>query len=252
MELKIIGSGSSGNGYLLTASTGARLLIELGCEWPKIQEALDYNYDGVEAIVSHCHSDHAKSVSKALTAGLHVGLGADLYKLHGEHYNSYELNPNPAPNLYYSGEYTILSFPLTHDVPCLGFLVLHEECGIICFITDTAHVKYTPPGKSSRQEDYYFDRVSHWLIEANYCEDILLNRVYAGSDQTVARRTVGAHLSVQACETVLRMQDLSQTETITLIHLSDGNSNAAEFKNRIIRATGKPVNIAEAGLTLTL
>jgi hypothetical protein len=35
-----------------------------------------------------------------------------------------------------------------------------------------------------------------------------------------------------------------------LIHLSDGNSNATEFKQQIQMATGKNVHVADAGMII--
>ncbi len=49
-------SGSSGNLYEIVANSGARLLIEAGVTWKKLQKALDYNLSNIEAcLISHGH-----------------------------------------------------------------------------------------------------------------------------------------------------------------------------------------------------
>lgn len=252
MELHVIGSGSKGNAYLLTSSTGERLLVELGVEWHKIQEALNWNYDDVTVLVSHSHGDHSRSFWKFVQFSNSVFMSSETFS---EIVNSKKsLYPFQLPlvgfimpyDSAYFGGFTVIPFPLQHDVPCMGFLIHHPECGTICFITDTMKAE-TKDGKP-----FDFPGVTHWLVEANYCESILLDRVYNGMNATVAERVVNSHFSVQACEKMLLDQDLTEAQTICLLHLSDGNSNAREFKQRIEKATGVPTCIAEAGLKIKL
>jgi hypothetical protein len=59
-----------------------------------------------------------------------------------------------------------------------------------------------------------------------------------------------SHCSFDTCRETLLANDLSKVNNIVLIHLSDGNANASEFKQGIIDATGKTVHIAEKGMTI--
>lgn len=53
-ELKTIGSGSSGNAYILQCNNET-LLIELGMSWSEILKGLNYKINDVAGcIVSHC------------------------------------------------------------------------------------------------------------------------------------------------------------------------------------------------------
>ncbi len=53
MQLKVIGSNSSGNGYILKSDTDT-LILELGCRWSDYLDALDYKIDDVVgAVCSH-------------------------------------------------------------------------------------------------------------------------------------------------------------------------------------------------------
>lgn len=64
-------------------------------------------------------------------------------------------------------------------------------------------------------------------------------------------RVIKSHLSIKNCIDYLD-KDLESIENIILIHLSDNNSIAHEFKEKIQRVTGKPTYIADAGLEVNL
>lgn len=53
--LRIIGSSSSGNTYLLETSKET-LILDLGCKWSEIMEGLNYKIaDVVGVLVTHSH-----------------------------------------------------------------------------------------------------------------------------------------------------------------------------------------------------
>ena len=52
MKLKCLGSGSSGNGYLLIASNGETLIIDPGIPIKEIKKALNWNVSCVVGAVS--------------------------------------------------------------------------------------------------------------------------------------------------------------------------------------------------------
>ena len=51
-------------------------------------------------------------------------------------------------------------------------------------------------------------------------------------------------MALENVKDILKANDLSKVNEIYLIHLSDGNSNAEQFKREIQELTGKPVYIA--------
>ena len=56
MKLHIINSNSLGNGYILTDDNNESLIIELGCQWSKYKEALNYKIDNIVGVlISHSH-----------------------------------------------------------------------------------------------------------------------------------------------------------------------------------------------------
>ena len=139
------------------------------------------------------------------------------------------------------GGFTILPFGTQHDAAePLGFLISHEDMGKLLFATDTYYIQYK------------FNGLKHILIEANYSKEILQNNIENGLNSSLAKRLFTSHFSLENVKEFLKASDLSKCETITLIHLSDGNSNTAQFKNEIERLTGKPVYIADKGLEIEL
>ena len=68
MELKILGSSSKGNCYLLDNGKEA-LMIECGIAFKNVQKAVDFDITRIKAcIISHEHGDHAKHVKRCLDA----------------------------------------------------------------------------------------------------------------------------------------------------------------------------------------
>lgn len=224
MKLICLGSSSSGNGYILKSESGACLLIEAGVPLMEVKKALDFNLSGIAGcVVSHSHGDHSGYIKEYISAGLTV---------------CNEYIENRPFNL---DEFRIMAFPVIHDVPCHGFLIQHPESGLIVFITDTHYSPFKFPG------------VSHWLVEANYDQEILDNNILNGRiPQVVRNRIMKSHMSLQTCKELLEANDLTPAKNIVLLHLSDGNSNASAFKSEVEGLTGKPVFIADKGLKIDL
>lgn len=122
---------------------------------------------------------------------------------------------------YKLGNFKVVPFDLNHDVPCNGYIIDHADMGRLIFITDTYLCKYK------------FSDVKHWLIEANYSDEIL-----DGRNCAYKNRVYTSHLSIDNTKGILKANDLSKTNTIILCHLSDGNSNEKKFISDIQRETG--------------
>lgn len=150
----------------------------------------------------------------------------------GETSNLICVEPNKQFNV---GNFSVIPFLVRHDptIDTYGFLIHHVEMGKCVFLTDLVYSKYV------------FKDINNWIIEANYCESKVNS-----SNGFLASRVLNSHLSVQNCIKLLQANDLSQTNNILLIHLSDSNSNAKEFKQKVTDATGKLVTIAEPNLIL--
>ena len=57
-------------------------------------------------------------------------------------------------------------------------------------------------------------------------------------------------MELETTKGILRVNDLTNTQNIVLIHLSDGNSDETRFVREIAGLTGKPTIAAKKGVEL--
>lgn len=222
MQLRVLGSSSKGNCYLLVASDEV-LIIEAGVKLIEVKKALSFRTENIMGcLISHLHNDHAGYIKEYADAGITI-LTAESVKQN----KLLSLYDNRVRVVYPEhgyklGPYKIIPFEVQHDVPCLGFFISHPECGNVMFITDTYVCEYT------------FPDLNHVIIECNYSDAILEhNIIYKGLNPLMRPRLLYSHMELETCKNVLRSLDLSQVINIVLIHLSDGNSNEAQFVSEI-------------------
>jgi len=227
MILKVLGSESAGNCYLLESDNEV-LILEAGIRLQEIKVALDFDLGKViGCLVTHSHGDHCKYARDYLKAGINVYTSKET--IAAANLTGHRLFPI-SPQPFHIGQFTIKCFPVPHGVPTLGFLIKHPNSGYILFVTDAACI----PNR--------FCNLNHILIEANYEDSILTND-----------RAVGHHMSLDTCLDFLRANDLSQVRNIVLLHLSSGNSDSKMFADSVRSiATKAKVFIADKGLEVNL
>ena len=215
-KLKILGSGSSGNGYIIEAG-GQSLIIELGMPYEDYIVNTDFS-SIVACIVSHRHHDHyrEKVAKKFAKMGVNVFANKDVHDAYTGKDNPIKVIQPAKANFF--GDFVVQAIPLSHSVPNFGYLIKHPNFGRLVFATDT------------NSFNYKFKEINHWLIECNYDPNIVIDTKLSGDD---VKSNYGDHLSKQKCFETLQNNYGVFTKTITLIHLSDSNSNAAAFKQEL-------------------
>lgn len=239
MELKVLGSSSSGNCYLLSSKTQT-LILECGIPYKSILKGLDYDLESIAGcLVTHEHKDHSKAIQDLIKHGINVYTSKGTAEACGV--SGYRVKKIESEHAYSLGEFFITPFEVEHDAAePLGFYIYHPEMGNLLFLTDSYYCQYN------------FKGLDHIMIECNYSKEILQQNIEDGLNPAMARRLLKSHFSLDNVKSFLKVTDLSQVKDITLIHLSDGNSNAVKFREEVERLTGKPVYIAENGLELEL
>lgn len=239
MVLKVIGSSSAGNAYILENNSTA-LLIECGVRFDLIKKALRFNIrKPIGCLISHEHKDHCKYVNDVMAAGINVYATEKTFKAMAINTNHYRAGIVKDGRKLTLGEFTVLPFNIIHDAAePVGFMIKHAETGNVLFLTDSI---YAP---------YKFRNLHNVIVEANYCQTIIDNKMAEGANKFVRDRVIQSHLSIQTCKELLQANDLSQVNNIVLIHLSDNNSDAARFKREVQEVTGKTVHIADAGMEI--
>lgn len=240
MKIIILGSSSAGNCYVLDNGTEA-LIIEAGADMGTLKKALDFNFNKVcGCIISHAHKDHSKYLPNLLNLGINCYTNRDVAE-------SFQVSNSPYIKIFDEniiikiGNFGVYAFPVFHDIPTLGFVIHHNETGQILFMTDT----YTC--------DHRFENLSHIMIEANYDMEIVNERVFKGSITSFhAKRLAKSHMEISKTIRIIKNQDLSNVRNIILLHLSRDNSNAEDFKSRIIRETSILTHIADKGVVIPI
>ena len=180
-----------------------------------------------------CHTatfDHAKSAKDLAKMGVDIYSSTgtlDEIGLSGHHRANVVCH---AVNHSVGRDWWIAPFNLVHDsAEPTGFLI-SSKGDAVTFITDTAYCEYVLPP------------CNILMIEANYSETILAANVDAGRIEPArAKRVLQNHMSLERVLDFLAANDTSRLREIRLLHLSDGNSDAKEFRKTVQKATGIPV-----------
>ena len=239
MKLIVLSSSSKANGYLLSDGVES-LIIECGVKLIEVKKVLDFDVSSISGcLCTHFHHDHIGYIEQYLDAGISVYTSKETI-------DNFNFKGFRRPNIcepkkrFSVGNFKVLAFSTQHDaVGSLGFIISHEKTGNVLFLTDSFYSKYK------------FANLSHILIEANYSLPILEQNIKNGGVPALAeRRLRTSHMSIETCEQLLLANDLSQTKNIVLIHLSSQNSNAKEFQEKIVSATGIKTTVAEKGVEI--
>ena len=233
MKLKCLGSGSSGNCYLLIAGNGETLIIDPGLQIKEIKKALNWNISCVVgAVCTHHHADHAKSVEDLEQMGISV-------------FKPYE---SPKPMSIGSTDWTIQGFELTDkagkimhtnadgsECPCHGFLISHQEMGRMLYITDTELIKWR------------FKNVNQILVEANYSKEIIQQ------ENPNYEHVCRGHMELGTTLEFLKVNKGPDLRNVVLLHLSNDNSDAEMFVARAKEVVGMAdVYVADRGMEIEL
>lgn len=234
MKLRCLGSGSSGNCYLLTASNGETLIIDPGVPIKEIKKALNWDISCVVgAVCTHHHADHAKAVKDLELMGIRV-------------YKPYE--QFPVLEFNNASDWSIQSFELTDkdrrfmhtntdgsECICYGFLLTHSEMGRLLYITDTELIKWR------------FRNVNQILVEANYSKEIIQK------DNPNYEHVCRGHMELETTLEFLKANKGSDLRKVVLLHLSDNNSDAEMFAAKTKEVVGMAdVYVADRGMEIEL
>ena len=193
----------------------------------------------VGCLTTHIHFDHAKYATEYSKLGVKIYGPKDIAERMQFPYDGYHIiQPDKTIRI---GGFSVVPFHNFHDVEIYGYLIRHRDCGTILFSTDSYKIPITIRG------------VDHFIIEANYSDDILKRNVWNGKvDKQQADRIMLSHMSLQYTVKYLVESEGINASTVTLCHLSERNSDPAMFSHVVQGAIGVPCNIATKGLVVNL
>lgn len=232
MKLKVLGSSSSGNCYLLDDGKQI-LIIEAGIPFAEVKEAIDYQTSRIVGVLSsHEHGDHRKYLNEYKQAYIST-IECNRWT---------ECDPEIYPP-FVIGRFIIYPFDVPHDVPCSGYLIEHPDMGKLVFVTDAEYVKYR------------FQRVNHIMVESNYAQDILDDNVCSGEIPEVLRnRIMKSHMSFETAKGMVKANKNPMLKNVILCHLSSHNSDRKRFEAEMKEIAGPfcNVTVAKKGIEVDL
>lgn len=241
MKLKVLGSSSKGNSYILESPTGG-LLLEVGIPWREIQQGLGYDLSRVVgALVTHEHKDHSKAVDDVMKAGIDVYMSGgtmDLWPVH-----NHRMNLVRGGKQFKIAGFNIMPFDTEHDAnEPLGFLIQYKPTREkLLFLTDSYYCKYK------------FKGLNYIMIECNFIKETLDENIENGYINEASKpRLLKSHFSLENVKEFLKANDLSQCQEIVLLHLSSRNSDAKRMVKEIEEVTGIKPKVAIKGLEVEL
>lgn len=136
------------------------------------------------------------------------------------------------------GGFKIQPIVLFHNCMNFGYVIEHEEIGKLVFCTDTCRIPYR------------FKNVNHFIAEANYSYDLLIDHM---CDNVYSQSASENHMEINDTIEMLKENYSSSLQNVVLIHLSNGNSDANEFVKKTKEELGfNNVFVAEKNFVLPL
>ena len=235
MILRVLGSSSSGNCYLLENETEC-LMIECGIPIKEVKKTMNFNMRKiVGCIATHRHQDHIKHLKEVLECGIPIYTNDETVEsvevIYGE-----LLHGVPEKKPFMLGNFKITPFYVPHDnTPCFAYQIYHEEIGKLLFLTDLEYCKYK------------FKDVSQILVEANYSKDII------NQDNPNFEHVARGHMELNTTLGFLSTNANPSLMNVVLLHLSDSNSNSEYFSQKVKQIVPSAnVYVADKGMEIEL
>ncbi len=235
MKLKIIGTGSGGNCYIIEDSEKNQLMIECGVRIDKVKKALNFDFSRVEGcFISHEHADHCEFFREVQKCGVRIYTN-DLELMTFESYSIDEDETSETKN------FSIQSFLVEHDANRpLGFVISSKvDKKNVLYITDTKFVRWK------------FQNIDYLMIECNYDNDSIDRNVYKYPTELI-NRIIDNHMSLSGVIQFLSEQDLD-LKHVVLIHKSGSNLDeelAVSEIGKVLCST--EITIAKNGMEILL
>ena len=239
IDIKVIGSGSSGNCYLANIN-GTQILLECGLPFKTIQKALGYKTSDILAcLITHEHIDHSKATKDVIKNGIDVLMTrgtADVLEIFGHRLQILEkkFERETSYRFYWKNNILIQPFEAIHDArePVNFYIKDIRTKESLLFVTDTAYMPYKIPN------------VDILMVECNYVKNVIDSNTKNDSlNLSLRNRIVKNHMSLETLLKALNQADLSNLKKVYVLHLSDANSQEKVILEAIQRQTGAIVEI---------
>lgn len=191
MKLKTLGSGSSGNCYLLSDNDGRTIILDAGIKSKDIKAAMNYDFSSVDGVlISHSHKDHSLSADELEILGLEV-------------YKPYLIDGGNDRRTF--GVWAVQTFSLPHDgCPNCGFYIRHTSGFKMLYLTDFEYCQYR----------FTKNAVDFMLIELNW-EQRFIDR----EAENFRHKCLG-HASSEVTKEFIRVNATDNLKAVVICHTS--------------------------------
>lgn len=244
MNVKVAGSGSSGNSYVVHLDDGTAIVLDLGCPYPVIQKAAEYKIKHLRfAVVTHEHKDHCCTMDRYCNMGVKVfcnqatrtktGSGIVVYPMQTIKRAECEITPFEVPHTKkdpFSGEIG----------PCqnYGWLIVLPTKEKLLYVTDFEYIKY----------NFKKLGINYFILECNHVDDEIFG------DSRKRAHVLRGHSSLKTVKEFLAANYTAYMRNVILCHLSADNADPELMVSEVQQIVGKDVkvDIARAGETIEL
>lgn len=227
LTLKVIGTGSLGNMYLLDYD-GEKLLIELGMPYKDLLLNIDDINSVVGVVHTHDHIDHR--LPKTYEEVKKIGLKA--------------ITPTNAKigKRYKLGSFEIIPLPAIHNVECRAYLI-RVGGDTVLFATDTRLL----PKVNNVKIDYF-------IVEVNYIERIR-EQVVLSDNESNGLHLNGIYQNHHSLESAVEYFESLPYKPKKIVTIHKSNSGLFDEKSvidELSRFAKETISIAEDGKTYEL
>lgn len=234
IDIKVFGSGSSGNGYVIDNGTD-QLLLEAGIKYKDVAVGLGFDFSRVRGmLITHEHGDHSKYIKQFIdktTIDVYMSAGTAAALELEPSYRIHLVRPFQQLHL---GTWSVTGFSVQHDAAePLGYVCDTNAGQRLLYVTDTYYVRYK------------FNDITHMLVEMNYAEDLAtFNETHNGYNHSLHKRIYTSHFEEQASLKFIDANRSRALQQVMLIHVSATNGDPERFKAATQEITGVPVSVA--------
>lgn len=235
IKVTVVGTGSSGNAYLVEWQN-MKFLLDAGISGNNIRKANGYKLSDISAaFITHEHKDHAGFVLDLIGFGVSIFLPKDCNVFIPDKYkNSIKyIEESVGWNNLYGTPLRYRANWQKHDAPCFGYEFLMNNT-TLHYVTDTAEIQAA---------DFQQLGKHYWICECNYS-----NALMAHNDETlsaeIAQRNMRTRDSHLSDDYVIKFFKGLDDTAILFVHHSELNFDIKDFRRK---ARGLKYQIAQNG-----
>lgn len=224
LTLKVLGSSSKGNCYLLTYNNQI-LILDCGIGIKEIKKGLNFNISNVAGVlVSHGHKDHCLSIEDFRNMGIPI-------------FAPYELGSVKKSHIKI-GNFDISTFDLPHNGTWNNGFLIKVGGQKILYMTDFEYCEYV----------FKKQKVNHILIECNY------QGKYVERELVNYEHKVRGHCELNTCRDFIQTNATNELRSVLLLHMGTETCDFEECVTVVKKVVQNDVYVdyARKGLKMEL